>query len=335
MSAASVARPRLVWIGSPFFSHALEACGWDVRLHNFEDARILAWEDIAALADGEPDAVVVADKSRPPFVLGQENFPCPTVFYAVDTHIHSWLPFYAQSFDLCLVSLRDHRKRFLNQRLPDEQVIWSPPYARSDKQPGAMPHVWPCLFVGSVNSSTPKRAQFIEAFQAEIPDLHVTRGAYETLYPQADVVLNISERGDLNFRVFEALGCGACLVTPHVGHGLDELFTDGRHLALYSELDAGEACTVVRGLLADPERRARMATEGLAEVNAKHRDIHRAEALTAVLRGLPNDTVQARRATAPFIRKTWLKAMYLLFAESIPYPRLRKAYLDAAVADKR
>ena len=71
------AMQRLLWIGSPFFCQSLRSCGWqDVALHNFEDARVFCWEELVRLAGFIPDVLVVADKSRPPFVLGMERFPC-------------------------------------------------------------------------------------------------------------------------------------------------------------------------------------------------------------------------------------------------------------------
>jgi len=325
--------PKLFWIGSPFFSQSLRACGWEVIAHNFEHPAAYGWDDILKLADGPPDVVVVADKSRPPFVLGQEAFPCPTVFYAVDTHIHSWLALYAQSFDLCLVSLRDHLKFFRNRRLPVERVIWSPPYALSSAAPPATPppRIWPCLFVGTVDPErAPKRSRFLDDLRKILPDLHVARGAYAALYPQADVVLNVSELGDLNFRVFEALGCGSCLVTPEVGHGLKDLFTDGKELVTYPELDVEAAGRSIRGLLADPKRRTRLAEAGLAAVDAAHRDRHRAEALTTALRALPGDTVPRRLEESRRIRSVWLREIYLLHAAALSDDGLRAAYLRAA-----
>ena len=325
--------PKLFWIGSPFFNHSLRACGWEVISHNFEHSAVYGWHDILELAGGPPDAVVVADKSRPPFVLGHETFPCPTVFYAVDTHIHSWLPLYAQGFDLCLVSLRDHLKFFHNQRLPAEHILWSPPFALSSAVPPVTPkpRIWPCLFVGTVKKErTPKRVCFLDALRKFLPHLHITQGAYSVLYPQADVVLNISELGDLNFRVFEALGCGACLVTPGVGHGLDDLFADGRELVTYPELDAQAAGQAILTLLSDPERRGRLAEAGLAAVNAAHRDRHRAETLTRALHSLPDDTVFRRLGEAHHIRSIWLRQIYLLHAAALSGDGLRAAYLQAA-----
>ncbi|MFR8275550.1 MAG: hypothetical protein ACLU98_04125 [Desulfovibrio fairfieldensis] len=127
---------RLLWIGSPFFCQSLRSCGWqDVALHNFEDARVFCWEELVRLAGFIPDVLVVADKSRPPFVLGMERFPCLTVFYSVDSHIHSWQPLYAQGFDACMVSLRDDLELFSGPFLPPERVWWSPPFAQDDDQP--------------------------------------------------------------------------------------------------------------------------------------------------------------------------------------------------------
>ena len=84
---------RLFWIGSPFFWQSLRETGWDeVAFCNFEEPRVLGWQDVVRQAGFVPDVVVVADKSRPPFVLGVEDFPCFTVFYSVDSHIHSWQP---------------------------------------------------------------------------------------------------------------------------------------------------------------------------------------------------------------------------------------------------
>lgn len=83
---------KLFWIGSPFFAQALRDEGWQVHAMDFQQVAVFGWDDLVREAGWEPDVVVVADKSRPPFVLGMESFPCLTVFYCVDSHIHSWYP---------------------------------------------------------------------------------------------------------------------------------------------------------------------------------------------------------------------------------------------------
>lgn len=341
--------PRLLWIGSPFFHTALESCGWDaVAFHNFEEPKAYGWHQLTRLAGFTPDVLVVADKSRAPFVLGMEDFPCLTVFYSVDSHIHAWQPYYAQGFDACLVSLRDHIPRFAGAFLPAERIWWSPAFAWAEDAPRPdLPRDMDCLFVGTLNADLPLRAAFLDALGRRLPGLTVTRGNYRALYPRARVVLNHCEHADLNFRVFEAMGCGACLVTPRIGHGLTELFTEGEHMLCYapdtrdgSPPDAAamgnavsEALAHIRFLLAHPQRAARMGQAALAAVNGGHRALHRARAFTGHVRELlpyAAALTARRRAAAGAVRQRCLRLLYLHWAEETPSGGLRKAYLAAA-----
>ena len=327
---------RVLWIGSPFFGAELRACGWqDVALHNFEDNRVFGWDDLVRLAGFTPDVLVVADKSRPPFVLGVENFPCLTVFYSVDSHIHSWQPFYAQAFDACIVSLRDHLPLFSGSFLEKDRLWWSPPFAwRHDQPDPEAQHCWDCLFVGTVSENTPLRSEFLHALGHQLPGLHVTQGSYRRLFPQGRVLLNHCEHGDLNFRVFEALGCGGCLVTPRVGHALAELFVDGEHLVGYAPNDVGDALFRIKFLLEHPEVAAHIRAAGLAEVNARHRAEHRAQAFTGHLCDLwtygYEDIVPQRLARSEAILEQCLRLLYLHWAEECASPHIRQAYLAAA-----
>ncbi|MDR3357591.1 MAG: glycosyltransferase [Desulfovibrio sp.] len=327
---------NLLWIGSPFFCGELRHCGWaNVAQHNFEEARVFCWEELVHIAGFTPDVLVVADKSRPPFVLGVENFPCLTVFYSVDSHIHSWQPRYAQAFDVCLFSLLDHRERFVTPTLPPERVFWSPPFAKSSDRPDdARPKIWDCLFVGTVNDNTPRRAAFLRALGKQLPGLHCTRGDYRELYPRGRVVLNYAEHGDLNFRVFEAMGCGACLVTPRVRHGLTRLFVDGEHLVGYVPDDVDDALRRIDFLLKNPDIVRHIGAAALEKIDAAHRARHRARNFTDFLRDVrmrdSGSLVAARCASAGVLRETYLKLVYLLWAYDVTHPPLKEAYLAAA-----
>lgn len=333
---------RLFWIGSPFFWRDLRATGWDeVAFCNFEDIRSHGWQDIVRRAGFVPDVLVVADKSRPPFVLGVEDFPCLTVFYSVDSHIHSWQPWYAQAFDFCLVSLRDHLSRFAGLFLPAGRVLWSPAFAQDADAPDeTVSRNLDCLFVGTVSENTPRRAAFLRELAALRPGLQVTFGDYRRLFPQAEVVLNQCEHEDLNFRVFEALGCGSCLLTPRIGHGLTELFAEGEELVCYAPHDAADAAARIGELLGEPQRMARLRQAGLAAVNAAHRAIHRARAFSERLLALSDEDcrqiVARRRQQAGAIRQHCLRLPYLLWAESLAGVQdsatqaLRASYLAAA-----
>jgi spore maturation protein CgeB len=144
------------------------------------------------------------------------------------------------------------------------------------------------------------------------------------------VALNHCEAGDLNFRVFEALGCGACLLTPRIGHGLLDLFQDGVHFVAYDPDDVRDAAQRLQKLLANPLKRSMLRAAGLAAIDAGHRARHRAEELSRLLRAYPRQLVQERRQRAIRIRKQWLRVIYLHMAEVEADPRLREAYLQAA-----
>ena len=140
--------------------------------------------------------------------------PCPTCFFCIDSHIHGWYADWAQAFDACAVSLKDHMPAF-RQRLPMERVVWLPPFAKDTDQPPASPPEpeFDLLFVGTVDpETTPGRVRFLDEVKARMHGREVRKGEYRELFHRARLVLNVAERGDLNYRVFEALGCGACLL---------------------------------------------------------------------------------------------------------------------------
>ncbi|MDR2160874.1 MAG: glycosyltransferase [Desulfovibrio sp.] len=340
MVASAAENRLLVWLGPPFFSSLLPSLGWELIARPHEPDYVRSWPQVLDLTGGRtPAAVLVADASLPPQLTGMEFFPCLTLFYTVDSHIHSWHPFYALGFDVCLVSLRDHLPLFARGRQRPDLVWWFPPFApdrhrppppetRPDKE-------WPLLFVGTVDPGlNPARVAFLDKVKEAFPELRVTRGDYASLYPRASLVLNECSRGDLNFRVFEALGCGACLLTPAVGHGQAGLFADRRDLFLYPPGDAAAAAALAGALLREDSLRESVARSGLAAVDARHRSRHRAEDLSAKIFALLRDEgetlINSRLQNATLLHAGFLRPLYLHHAESSPSPGLRRAYLNAA-----
>lgn len=327
---------RLLWLGQPYFASSLSDCGWQMAIHDYAGHQIFTWPDIIALAGFTPDVLVVSDKSLPPSVLGMEEFPCLTVFYSVDSHIHSWHPLYAQGFDACMVSLAGNLEKFVGPGLAKERIWWFPPFAKEEDQPDVeASKKWDCLFVGNMRPDLmPGRVKFMAELAGLVPGLEVRQGNYRQLFPKAKTLINYADAGDLNFRVFEALGCGGCLVTPRVGHGMEKLFIDGEHLVGYSRDAAGDAAYRIRFLLDHPDLASHIAQAGLAEVNARHRARHRAEALTDHLCDLalgdPKELIKARKNRARLIRKSSLEMMYLHWAENLDQSDIRRAFLAAA-----
>lgn len=322
----------VVWVGNPYFASHMRSAGWHVVIlpREFED---VSWTDIVAYSGFTPDIFIYGDCSVQPFLRDVESFPCPTVFYAIDTHIHSWYPRYAQGFDLCCVAMRDHMSGFRGHRLGDEQLLWLPLFAKDHVRrlavhDGARYEV---VFVGKNDPVlTPGRYALLRELLCKVP-LTVLQGPYAELYARARLVLNVSEHGDLNFRVFEALGCGACLITPRVGHGLLDLFADGRELFTYDPDDVPRLTALILELLADGPRREAVADAGLAVVDGKHRAAMRAREFMDWVSGQDLGRLVRDRLGAQFlIRQRYLRLLYLHLAESQNNPVRARKFMEFA-----
>lgn len=325
--------PGILWVGNPYFSRQLEPLGWQVTHRNPPRPRTFTWEQLVEINNGAPDVLVLGDNSMPPLFLGLERYPCLTVFFCVDSHIHSWQPQYAQAFDLCCLNLKDNLPAFA-QRLQGERLRWLPLYADAGSAPPAVPEQdkeYDFLFVGNVHPDIhPGRHAFFRELSKACPGFTVLRGNYHQLFPKGRVIFNFAERGDLNFRVFQALGTGACLLTPRVGHGMLELFREGEELFCYDPADLNGLVRTVDGLLADPELRQRTGRQGLAAVDAGHRAPHRARTFSQwVLTWDRQALIHERLLRAKEIHRIWLRLLYLHCAATLP-PPLKGPYLEYA-----
>jgi hypothetical protein len=326
----------LAWVGGEFFMHHMEAEGFRVVRLPLTKPGAFAWDEICERCGSAPDAVVYTDRSLPPPLLGLERYPALTAFYCIDSHIHGWYPLYAGAFDLCAVSLKGDVERF-GAELSQERVLWLPPFAEDRYQPRESEKDFDLLFVGTVDpETTPQRHAFLERLGRGFPGLAVRRGDFTELLPRARVVLNIAERGDLNFRVFEALACGACLLTPRINNGQDELFEDGVHFVTYEADNEADCAAKARALLAGDfvdadDRRAAYARAGFARVDAAHRPWHRAAALAGLLRQGFDEGLPARRLAHPdHARMSALRLLFLHWAEHGDDAALSARYLAEA-----
>ena len=322
----------IAWAGNAYFASHMRNAGYRVFVMP-RNVSSLSWDDVVAKCGMSPDIFIYGDMSVTPFLKRVESFPCLTVFYAIDTHIHSWYPRYAQAFDVCCVAMRDHLPAFLGHRLCDGQVFWLPLFSKDqDRRIGDDgSKSFEVIFVGKNDPHiTPGRFRLLKYLAARVP-LEVRQGSYPELYGQARLVLNISEHGDLNFRVFEALGCGACLVTPRVGHGLLDLFRDGENLFSYEMGDREGLVRLIRAVLADEGRRKRVADNGLALVNERHRAANRSAELMALIEGVDAGRLVAERlGKAKEIHQDYLRLLYLHFAETEASPGRAGMYLEFA-----
>lgn len=245
-----------------------------------------------------PDVIVWLDNSAPLLIIGLEHCTIPMVFYSVDTqHHHELHSYLAHAFDYILIAQRDYMVHFCETDTPMEWFpLWAPRHVEASKE-----KKHGLTFVGNLNAKlNPERVKFFEEFQKLSP-IHIQQGAYWEIFPFADIVVNQTVKGDLNFRVFEAMMCGPLLLTEKTSNGLLDLFTDGEHLVTYERGNAQSAAEIANKLLGDPAWRNRIAESGRAEVLAKHTARHRAIELEKIIKNLSKRPPSPRRYFAMMI----------------------------------
>lgn len=129
------------------------------------------------------------------------------------------------------------------------------------------------VFVGQVGAYHPYRTAGLEFLQragvpVEVGQLPAPDAARR--YGEAVATLNFSLNGDLNMRVFEALGHGGCLLTDRLAPetGLYRLFRDGEELQCYDGFD--DLAARLRRFLDRPQDALEIARRGFDAYRRDH-----------------------------------------------------------------
>ena len=303
--------------------------GLDVRLD-----RPLSLFQLLELLDAKgfvPDAAVWADTCQPPSAAGFESLPWPTLGYSIDQYLNPWHVPFSAGFDQFLVAQRDYLPLFTAEH--PRPARWMPLFCdpERDRDPATVRDV-PMSFVGTVGSpANPARGSFLDAVGRLAP-LAVASGDYAPVFGRSRIVLNQSAAGELNFRLFQAMACGAAVLTEDVDNGLGLLFTPGEHLVTYPRGNAVRAAALALAWLEDP-RLGEMAAAGRRAVVERHAVRARAESIVAHLRVLIRKKAHmARLAEGAALRHRMATAYAVLATDEVlPLPAdLRGLYLDFA-----
>lgn len=233
------------------------------------------------LGSFSPDVILWHDNSLPTFLMaGLESTHIPLVLFSVDTFHHDVMhSFMAPIFDHVLVAQKDYVKVFDDSGTPASWLpLWAPRHvdASAEKK-------WPVTFVGNLDARlNPRRVAFFEELKKRIP-IHITRGNYWEIFPFAEIVVNQTVKGDLNFRTFEAMMSGSLLLTERTPNGLLEIFREGEHLFTYTPDDVNEAAEKVTYLLKNPEQMRAIAKAGRDEILRNHTAKSRAATVNEIL----------------------------------------------------
>jgi len=225
-----------------------------------------------------PDRILYWDDSTVSWVLGLEEYNIPSLFYSVDAHQHhQWHGHFSSIFDKVLVAQKDYLYAF-NKFSPNAQ--WLPLWATLEA-PVEQTRDLEVSFVGNLDPQLhPKRAEFFRKIGEELP-LTLGKGDYRETYARTKIVINQAVEKDLNFRVFEALSCGALLITERTNNGLLELFAENQDLVCYDTVE--EAIEKAKFYLENPELRIAIARSGQEKVNREHSQVCRAKFFEAEL----------------------------------------------------
>ena len=294
---------RILILGAPFLNKAFEALGHEaLNVGDKPDCEIHCAHPTSALKIFErihsrgftPDFVLYCDSGNLPQFFDLEKLPCPSAWYSIDSYCNPWHIPFGHAFDVVFAAQKDYVELFARCGIP---AFWLPLFFCS-----ARPHYLerardiPVVFVGNIGArNNPDRKPFLDSFRRLHP-LLVTCGDYVPLFNRSHIALNQTAVGEINFRCFEALACGAALLMEECSNGMGELFTPGEHiLPTYARGDVRQAAARAQAALGDPATLARIAGQGRELVERKHSDVHRAADILSVMKTLLREAPHLRR----------------------------------------
>lgn len=322
---------KILHLGNAYFLESFRLLGHDVKWAGYHRTAeipltrsLLDAKDLLAQLPSNwfPDLIVLGDESTQPLVLGLETLPVPLVWYTIDSHIHAnWHIYYAAAFDVILVAQKDWVPAY--QLDGDRQhVSWMPLFChRSHDRDLGLAREIPLSFIGTLDAArNPDRVDLIQRVQAQYP-IVVQSGPYNETFNRSMMVLNQSVANDVNFRTFQAMACGALLLTERVGNGFSDLFQDRTHCALYEKGTVDQIIEIADYYQSHPAEREAIARRGYETVMAAHTSLHRAQALL--------DTV-ARQPLHEFVGKRLMRQAPIRWSLASVYESAARTYDQAA-----
>jgi hypothetical protein len=258
-----------------------------------QDKILVSWPELLnSLPKGfNPELLIVYDDSSPILVTELETLSIPSFFYSVDTHHHLHFHRYlGHVFTHVFIAQKDYIQGFLDVGV---KPYWLPLWASQYLEPSAEKK-YGAVFLGTLNAElNPERVKFFEELQ-KLVKVDVRTAPFAEVFPHSSIIINQTVKGDLNFRVFEAMMSGALLITERSGNGLNELFSDGEDLVLYSKGDYKEAAACISHYLDHPDQAQAIGARGREKICSSHLARHRANFMLSQLNSptRPNDRIK-------------------------------------------
>jgi len=288
----------------------------------------------------KPDAILQVDSiDQRVFFKGLEKIEVPKAFYAIDAPINEfWQRHYANMFDRIWVDQHDVWKKWQNEGISwvrwlplaaDEKIFFSDDTERDI----------PLVFVGTLDHDRrPKRSAILYRLK-QITEVEVIHGdgsrsvppeEVANYYRRAKIVLNELLFDGVNLRTFEAMACGAVVLTEK-NRGEERLFKDGKEIAGF---DTENLEQLVTDLLEDDQFRIGISEAGKKKIIEDHTITARAQQVLKKLGKLEKREIEDQQKQQDEIQWGLLQASikwnYLgkLKAETIQALNSRSQSLD-------
>lgn len=248
-----------------------------------------------------PDLVLQQEMLGPRgFFTGLAEIPCPTVFWAIDSHLNLfWQRWYGLLFDAVLTP---HLSLF--EALPAPlrpgrlgRFAW-PGSARAFRPHAERGHA--LSFCARIDANRPVRAWMAELLAPL--GLHTVDGlswnGMMALYDDSRAVPNESIANEVNFRLMEAASSGCLALTPDVGEDQNALLEPGAECLVYR--DGLELLEYAAWAKARPRETERLGAAARRRILAEHLPEHRARSLTALGATLSGNRLTGAGAEAAY-----------------------------------
>lgn len=230
----------------------------------------------------EPDILLQCERLGPRLLLaGLEHIAAARVFWALDPHLNAfWHAPYARLFDLVFSTQRrwmPHlaacgapRLRHLPWHAPEGPFL---PFAERSRLAG---------FVGRLGPTRPARTWLAELMRELAPqdfalEDNLDFSAMLDFYRRTKAVPNESITGEVNFRLFEAAGCGCVVLAQDLGPEQAELFEPGREMLVCA--DALELAENLKLLAKSPRLAETLGRAAWERAQAEHLPLARAQSI--------------------------------------------------------
>lgn len=228
-----------------------------------------------------------------------ESSPIPTACVICDCH-RNLKPRQelARLFDQVFLYQKNYLPSFNDH--PKDAVHWLP-YACDTEffRDLGMPRDIDVAFIGKLMGRGSDRRRAIEHLSRKYKVNEQRYYAQEEIshvYSRAKMVLNIPLADDLNFRFFEALSCGALLLTKRIHNGQEELFEEDVDYVGFSSTE--DMLAKVDHYLNNSADRERIATSGYAKIRAGHTLEIRIQRLLELIQIGPKFSAPVRRLSS-------------------------------------